>query len=1216
MRQNPPKIIDPLHNFVDNKVSESNLGTSTLEQDSFVMGFEEIGSAPSNLEDPKRLGESALWNKLDGWVEQYKKDIEFWGIGSNPIFTVFRDSSGKVERVLVDEDEILRRSGIEPLYFREERESEVFEGVNSKIAHANFLAREMECGKDVISKHSSVVKFVSEGESSTFISRIRSLSLPPNLLPKVSKVGIAIVCGVVFVWAMKKFFTLGGDETEVSRFEKEMVRRKIKARMEKKKLQKSNVEVVEEPYEQPTEFMERPHIDKEKLLNSIREAKGLNNELPMLNVSGAQDIASAKMDAKIQEIQMMARRARKIEREESSKVKEDEFDEQTSSELPKMKDLDEEDPVDLVKGDDVFKIQASSELPVIENDTALQQVEDHKNLVNRLSDGPFSKPKFVNGVTETEILGDKEPGSVVSEENEDLEPQCSSSGRGTDDESSQIDRLVDNHNSSHLSVSTNGVLSSEGSSSQQELPKKVPVRRKPKIILSVREAREYLSKKQDQNLRDDDLYALATVTNEGMGNHTCERLEDGKAPESSAVNGVLDPPLAANICEFDSVKENGYLATNSNGVDKETHRLTQNRPSELRNTFDTKLNLGNRGKIDEMPKHSNRDEISDLVPAKNASHDSGNLSEATEVCDKNVAHDMNMVEKAYSQSEDSVGEANEIDEMLNPNSARKASAPAADGNDLSDFASEKNAVLLNKMSDDKASGKDNEEGKPLTFETPKGSESGRANKEGGPFTDKESWLEKNFHEVEPLVKKIGTGFRNNYMIAREKENEEMDIGFDFAKLRSMTDDTELEWMQDDKLTEIVFRVRDNELAGRDPFHSMDPEDKVAFFEGLERKVEKENEKLATLHQWLHSNIENIDYGADGISVYDPPEKVIPRWKGPPIDKIPEFLSNRAAQQVDASSLQMPDKSSKIDNRQVSEETSITRSRPKNKDTKTSKTLIEASDGSIKPGKKSGKEFWQHTKKLSPGFVESYNAETDPEVKSVMKDIGKDLDRWITEKEIQEAADVMDKIPQRGKEIIEKKLNKVKREMEMFGPAAVVSKYREYAEEKEEDYLWWLDLPYVLCIELYTYEGEEQKVGFYALEMATDLDINPKPNHVIAFEDPGDCKNLCYIIQAHLEMLGRGQTFVVAQTPKDAFREAKANGFGVTVIRKGELQLNIDQPLEEVEELISETGSKMYHDKLMTERSVDISALMKGVFGVSEPSKRRRKKRKLKRPSKP
>lgn len=42
---------------------------------------------------------------------------------------------------------------------------------------------------------------------------------------------------------------------------------------------------------------------------------------------------------------------------------------------------------------------------------------------------------------------------------------------------------------------------------------------------------------------------------------------------------------------------------------------------------------------------------------------------------------------------------------------------------------------------------------------------------------------------------------------------------------------------------------------------MDAEDKKAFFGGLEKKVEKVNEKLQNLHQWVHSNIENLDYGA-------------------------------------------------------------------------------------------------------------------------------------------------------------------------------------------------------------------------------------------------------------------------------------------------------------------------------------------------------------------
>lgn len=70
-----------------------------------------------------------------------------------------------------------------------------------------------------------------------------------------------------------------------------------------------------------------------------------------------------------------------------------------------------------------------------------------------------------------------------------------------------------------------------------------------------------------------------------------------------------------------------------------------------------------------------------------------------------------------------------------------------------------------------------------------------------------------------------------------------------------------------------------------------------------------------------------------------------------------------------------------------------------------------------------------------------------------------------------------------------------------------------------------------CIEVYTVEGEEQRIGFYSLEMAPDLELEPKPCHVIAFQDPGDCKNLCYIIQTHMEMLGSGSAFVVARPPK-------------------------------------------------------------------------------------
>lgn len=50
-------------------------------------------------------------------------------------------------------------------------------------------------------------------------------------------------------------------------------------------------------------------------------------------------------------------------------------------------------------------------------------------------------------------------------------------------------------------------------------------------------------------------------------------------------------------------------------------------------------------------------------------------------------------------------------------------------------------------------------------------------------------------------------------------------------------------------------------------------------------------------------------------------------------------------------------------------------------------------------------------------------------------------------------------------------------------------------------------------------------------MAADLELEPKPCHVIAFEDAGDCKNLCCIIQTHMDMLGNGHAFVVPRPPK-------------------------------------------------------------------------------------
>lgn len=219
---------------------------------------------------------------------------------------------------------------------------------------------------------------------------------------------------------------------------------------------------------------------------------------------------------------------------------------------------------------------------------------------------------------------------------------------------------------------------------------------------------------------------------------------------------------------------------------------------------------------------------------------------------------------------------------------------------------------------------------------------------------------------------------------------------------------------------------------------------------------------------------------DGISLYDPPEKFITRWKGRPPEKNPELLRRFLEEQKaifsenavasysvkkDEQNLFQKSTESLVNENFGTSLADYDSKKLHGESPKNSKIVIEGSDGSVRAGKKSGKEYWQHTKKWSRGFLESYNAETDPEVKSIMKDIGKDLDRWITEEEVQEAADMIKKIPERNKKFMEKKINKLKREMELFGPQAVVSKYREYADEKEEDYLWWLDLPHILVCNL-------------------------------------------------------------------------------------------------------------------------------------------------------
>ncbi|XP_052186949.1 uncharacterized protein LOC127797830 isoform X2 [Diospyros lotus] len=1034
------------------------------------------------------LGESVLWNKLENWVDQYKQDSEFWGIGFGPIFTVFQDSRGIVERVVVNEDEILRRSGIDSSLYKQ-NELVDFTEVNSKISHAKFLAREFESGNFVLPKNSSVAKFVVSDRQQGFVNAIRAFTLGPSLSRKLSRLGIMVLFGCFVLWAIKAALSGGKDKEEYTRLEKEIMRRKIKARKEKEKLVKGSVEVVQDSVEPHMVSAERPTLNKQDLVDSIMKAKASSNKPAAHGSSNIHASESKEFDSKIQEIRAMARAAREIERGDVSPGDSDGGDDLNVSKLSNRQEVDkwhrEGDPGDM-------------------------------DLLNNQSNEYLGQTGGLNGASMPLSLPD-----MKSNDNGSNEEALSDTGNrqasvtsitktSRDHETASTDMMNIENEVKVMDIAEVSQLPSTSKSQSSKLKKRF--RAKPRVISSVKEAREFLSQKCDKL-------------------EPKQELQDRNALEDAAISSL------------DSGKETDDTAKQI--LDKDTE-VSDHTALDGRSDFNPDINdhyVSVMKRRETLPTERIDPEVADEGPKENGLW-----------IPRALGHEENFNSLETGSSSFSLPSEREIDNgtgqvldkenngfqyaiLGGPLDSVSAASACGDSNPKVRDSDPEDVGGNDKV--------DNLQNPPISLIH----ESNSRSTEMVPSVSRENWVAKNFHELEPLVKKIGGGFRYNYMEAREKVKQELYLNSDIIQPKSDENDDEFDWMKDDRLREIVFQVRENELAGKDPFYQMDDEAKLKFFQGLERKVEKENQNQLNLHKWIHSNIENLDYGADGISLYDPLEKIIPRWKGPPIDKNPKspdsFLERNKSFSRNSSNSYIEREDGQGSCQKAKEffsnKNTLSTSEVSNKNikllngvSKSHKTVIESSNGSVRAGKKSGKEYWEHTKKWSQGFLESYNAESDPEIRAVMKDVGKDLDRWITEKEIQEASDLMNKIPERGRQFVEKKLNKVRREMELFGPQAVVSKYREYAEEKE-DHLWWLDLPFVLCIELYTYESEEPNIGFYSLEMAADLELDPKQYHVIAFEDPGDCKNLCYIIQSHMEMLGNGNAFVVARPPKEKIK---------------------------------------------------------------------------------
>uniref|UniRef100_A0A0R0IZH0 Uncharacterized protein n=1 Tax=Glycine max TaxID=3847 RepID=A0A0R0IZH0_SOYBN len=878
LKVNPNQIPNDPFSVSGNGVEESGVG---------VQGVDNV----VEVEKPKSklLRESVLWNKLGNWADQYKRDVEYWGVGSGRIFTVYEDSIGGIKRVVVDEDPILKRSKVN-------------------------MAREMESGNNVIARNSSVAKFMA----------VQGFVAKPRLLPRLSELGRKVLYVLVVVWMVKKLFVAFGEgDKEVEE--------------EKEKLAKGTVEVVVEPWETPAVDIKK-QLDKEQLRNSILKVKDSVYKSVVHDSSDKVKTRFTEMDYK------------------------------GSDSVVVNKDIEMDDPVIEISSNDS---EQDDGLSNHQNEVSKETTDSNTIMQSVSVDVPES---IDNSVLHEEVSADK--GNLYS-----------------------LDAIVPGDREikkQEIEFAENDVQLTSSMTNENS------VKKKPRIIQSVKEARDYLSKKHDKQDPGTSTKSKIELVKENIAD-----LKSSSVIDLNDQNGTLN-----------RITDSKPLINSSDDSDRKDKDVSPRKNEYIK---DSGIEPG----LEELQK----DETT-------LDHEVRGISTETRLPVKPENWpDKNLIEVEHSKS----------DALNGLSDSKPATNPSEDSDQKNkEFGTTKDDYLKPGIRNHQKSG------------TTLDSEVNGISTETRASGKTENWLEKNFHEVEPI---------------------------------------------DDHLRDIVFRVRENELSGRDPFYLMNDEDKDTFFSGLEKKVEKENKKLSDIHEWLHSNIENLDYGADGISIYDPPEKIIPRWKGPPVEKIPEFLNEFLDERMTSSTGNMnPVKKDESGFAITSAESSLQEKvdgpTVPIKKLKNPKTIIEGSDGSVKVGKKSGKEYWQHTKKWSQGFLDCYNDETDPEVKSIMKDMAKGLDRWITEKEIEEAAELMEKLPDRNRSFMEKKLNKIKREMELFGPQAVVSKYREYAVDEEEDYLWWLDLSHIL-------------------------------------------------------------------------------------------------------EQIAEIGSKMYHDMMIKERSVDINTLMKGVFGISD-----------------
>ncbi|KAL7598430.1 hypothetical protein Lser_V15G22723 [Lactuca serriola] len=110
--------------------------------------------------------------------------------------------------------------------------------------------------------------------------------------------------------------------------------------------------------------------------------------------------------------------------------------------------------------------------------------------------------------------------------------------------------------------------------------------------------------------------------------------------------------------------------------------------------------------------------------------------------------------------------------------------------------------------------------------------------------------------------------------------------------------------------------------------------------------------------------------------------------------------------------------------------------------------------------------------------------------------------------------------------------------------------------------WWTSLPYVLAILMQRGGKSEESEGLFTLR--SNFKSKSGLSHTVAFEDRGDATNFCYLLESFFQDLEDFTTNIIPIPTNELEDAVKSEIMKVVVVKKGQLELYVGQPLTDVE----------------------------------------------------